>query len=107
MDLKAKLWLEFEGKPLMGEGRARLLELIDERGSISGGARDLGLSYRHAWGIVGDIEKILGENILKSRRGGKGGGGTHLTERGKMLLREFREKEAIFKKCLIASSFDL
>jgi molybdate transport repressor ModE-like protein len=100
MKIKAKLWLEVNGKPVMGEGRAELLEQIDQTKSLSESARRLGLSYRYAWGMIRDMENNLGKKILLSYRGGAGGGKTELTQEGKDLLREFREKEELFRKCI-------
>ena len=37
----------------LGNGRARLLELIDERGSIQKAVARMGMSYRDAWGSRG------------------------------------------------------
>ena len=100
MEVKAKIWLEVDGKPVIGEGRAQLLELIDETKSISEGARRMGFSYRYAWGIIKEIESTLGKKIVTPSRGGAGGGKTELTEDGRALLREFREKEELFRKCI-------
>lgn len=100
METKAKIWLEVDGRPVIGEGRARLLESIDETKSLSESARRMGLSYRYAWGVIKEIEKNLGKSIISSSRGGSGGGKTDLTEDGRALLREFREKEELFRKCM-------
>lgn len=102
MEIKAKIWLEIDGKPVIGEGRAQLLELIDETRSISESAKRMGISYRYAWGTIKEIEDNLGKSIITSSRGGAGGGGkTELTEEGKALLREFREKEELFRRCML------
>jgi len=102
MEIKAKIWLEIAGKPVIGEGRAQLLELIDETKSISESAKRMGISYRYAWGTIKEIEDNLGKSIIVSSRGGAGGGGkTELTEEGKALLREFREKEELFRRCML------
>ncbi len=79
---------------LLGKGRARLLELIEEENSINSAARELGMSYRHAWAILRKISESLGEDVVCSERGGSGGGGgTVLTEPGKALLQEYRSRE--------------
>lgn len=46
--VRSKVWLEVAGKPLLGEGRERLLLAIDAQGSINAAAASLGLSYRKA-----------------------------------------------------------
>lgn len=91
-ELKAKVWLEKDGWPVLGEGRARLLEAIDEEHSILKAAEKLGMSYRHAWGIIQKIKESLGEDVVLSIRGGKEGGSTELNERGRRLLKEYYDK---------------
>ena len=91
-ELKAKVWLEKDGWPVLGEGRARLLETIDEEHSILKAAERLEMSYRHAWGIIQKINKALGEDVVRSIRGGKKGGSTELNESGRRLLKEYYDK---------------
>jgi len=91
-ELKAKVWLEKDGWPVLGEGRARLLEAIDEEHSILKAAEKLGMSYRHAWGVIKKINEALGKEIVLSIRGGKEGGSTELNEVGRRLLKEYYDK---------------
>jgi len=84
----------YKGKTfLLGKGRARLLELILEERSINSAARRQGMSYRHAWAVLRKISGALGEEVVRSERGGSGGGGTVLTRAGKRLLEEYRCQE--------------
>ncbi|MFQ6107384.1 MAG: NUDIX domain-containing protein [Thermoplasmata archaeon] len=89
--MRAKSWLEKDGAFVVGEGRARLLRLVEETGSISEAARRMRMSYRHAWGILKDISKAIGESVVESRRGGKGGGETRLSEIGKEVLSAYEQ----------------
>jgi len=66
----------------------RLLEGIMTCGSISGGAEKLGVSYRYAWGLLRDAEKVLGFSLIDRTVGGASGGGARLTEEGKKLLEQ-------------------
>lgn len=88
--LNAKAWLEKYGKFLLSEGRARILELINETHSLVSTARKMKMSYRHLWGIVREMEAAEGEKLVKSERGGKSGGKTELTSAGKALLVEYK-----------------
>lgn len=89
--LKCKCMLMKDGKFILSEGRARLLRLISKTGSITKAAKNMGMSYRHAWGILKDIEESLDEKIIESTRGGKEGGGSKLTKTGKNLLSEYNK----------------
>jgi len=59
-----------------------LLQAIAQTGSLSRATRDVGLSYRHAWGLLGKLESALGRQLVKLERGR----GAHLTPLGERLL---------------------
>ena len=98
MKIRVKVWLEDGGELVFGRGRAALLEAIDRNGSISAAARKLGMSYRKAWSMLKASESRLGCELLKGSRGGKGGGGTALTQQGRELLETYRRIEEDFEK---------
>jgi molybdate transport system regulatory protein len=92
--LSGKIWLEHEGKPLIGKGGAEILEGIAKETSISKAAETLGMSYRYVWNYLKKIETTIGEPIVETYKGGKaGGGGARLTETGKSLLAEYTRLE--------------
>ena len=91
-DLKLKLWLVDDGKFLISDGRATLLRKIKDHGSMSRAARDMGMSYRHAWDVLQRLSENAGGDIVASERGGREGGATHLTELGETILREYENK---------------
>jgi len=89
-----KIWLEHEGKPVLGKGGAEILEAVKKERSISKAARDLGMSYRYVWNYLEGMHRILNEPVIKTFRGGKyGGGGAALTELGERLLKEYKRME--------------
>jgi len=66
------------------------LEAIDEYGSITKAAKETGMSYKHAWNRLAEIQAAIGQSIMSTRRGGRtGGGGASLTPEAKMLLRDY------------------
>jgi len=82
-----------DGHFVAGSGRARLLELIDETGSIREAADSMGMSYRHAWGMLRKVSSAVGGEVVESVRGGSGGGRTTLTTLGRRVLSEYRKAE--------------
>jgi len=76
-----------------GPGKARLLELINDTGSIRRAAAAMGMSYRHAWLLLQDIETVIGAPPLETRTGGAKGGGASLTKRGRAVLERYRAIE--------------
>jgi molybdate transport system regulatory protein len=92
----AKLWIEHDGKLVLSEYRVRLLQLVDETGSLADAAAAMQLSYRRAWGKVREIEQNLGLKLVESAAGGAGGGGSRLTPDGRRLVARFsRFQEAL------------
>lgn len=89
MNIRSKVWLE-EGKELIfGKGKSDLLKAIDETGSISKASKKMGISFRHGWGYITAIEKRLGIKLIERLKGGRGGGGSHLTSKARELIRRF------------------
>ena len=60
MKPKLKVWVTFGDDLKFGDGRARLLELIEEHGSLRGAAKEFQMSYRHAWGYLRELEQAAG-----------------------------------------------
>lgn len=91
---KSKVWVEKDGKLLMGWGRATLLERIDQFGSISAAARSMKLAYRNAWLWVEAMNRLSGTPLVEKSTGGVHGGYAHLTEEGRRIVNEYKEKRA-------------
>mgnify|MGYP001767826146 CR=1 FL=1 len=70
----------------LGPGKLLLLQKIDQLGSISAAGREMKMSYRHAWGLVNQLNAAFREPVVQSQAGGEMGGGARLTEFGKLLL---------------------
>jgi len=87
--VRSKLWLEVDGRPLLGAGRERLLRLIAADGSISAAARALEISYRKAWSHLQSMEQCLGCRLVVRSKGGSRGGRAALTAEAHALLDRF------------------
>ncbi len=96
-----KIWIEFQGKPLLGKGGAEILKEIEAEQSLSKAAAKLGMSYRYVWNYVQEINHALGEAVVETYKGGKaGGGGAKLTATGKSLLEEYTRLEGYLSEFL-------
>jgi len=73
----------------------QLLDRIFQSGSIRQAALSKGMSYRTAWIMVQEVEKIVGKSIIQRRAGGASGGGSRLSEAGQRLLRSCRRIETL------------
>lgn len=58
-----------ERSPLLGNPLLDLLQAVREHGSISGAARQMGLSYRHVWGQLKEWETEVGQPLIVWDRG--------------------------------------
>jgi molybdate transport system regulatory protein len=87
------LRIDFGGERSIGPGKIRLLELINETGSISAAGRALKMSYRQAWLLVDELNRMFKEPVVSAQTGGGGGGGTAVTEAGSAVVRLYRDME--------------
>lgn len=99
-EIAYRLWLKKDGQFLLSEGRAKLLKLIKEFGSLSKAADEMNMSYRHAWGAIKKIEETLGTKIIYSERGGQEGGTSKLTPEGEDLLEQYEIQKSLFDQQL-------
>jgi molybdate transport system regulatory protein len=77
----------FKGDAIaMGPGKAALLMAIAQTGSISAAGRKMKMSYRRAWLLVDTMNQCFNEPLVISSKGGKDGGGAHLSLLGETVL---------------------
>lgn len=81
-----RIAIERSGKAVVDGALADLLAALDRTHSISGAARAVGISYRHAWVLLQRAGQYAGQPLVETAIGGKRGGGAQLTERGRAAL---------------------
>lgn len=84
--IKFDIIIEYKGYKILNSQVAAILKTLKEKGSIIGTSKVLGISYSKLYDIIARIERLAGKKIIETRCGGKGGGGTILTEFGERLL---------------------
>lgn len=92
--LTLRIRIVFGEAEMIGPGKAELLERIDRTGSIAAAGREMGMSYKRAWELIGTLNAMFRSPVVNSTRGGPGGGGAVLTEAGREVLRYYRGFEA-------------
>jgi molybdate transport system regulatory protein len=89
--LSLRIDLDPEGR--IGPGKIQLLESIRACGSISAAGRAMGMSYKRAWDLVDEINRVCGQPAVERQTGGKNGGGAILTPFGTSLVARYRKIE--------------
>jgi molybdate transport system regulatory protein len=97
--LAYKIWLEYRGRAF-GDGPARLLDGVEQAGSLRRAASELGMSYNKAWRILHAAEQRLGFALLDRSVGGSLGGGSQLTPQAQDLLARYRALAAAAEEAL-------
>ncbi|HZY42057.1 MAG TPA: LysR family transcriptional regulator [Anaerolineae bacterium] len=90
MEPKFNLWIEHNGVVVLSEWRVKLLDAIDQTGSISRAAEKMKVTYHRAWEKVHEMEEGLGYKVIDAQVGGAGGGGAELNAQGRDLVKRFR-----------------
>ncbi len=83
---RLRIRIVFGEDEMIGPGKAELLERIERLGSIAAAGREMGMSYKRAWQLIGTLNAMFREPLVDSTRGGPGGGGAVLTQAGREVL---------------------
>lgn len=89
--LSLRIDLDPEGR--IGPGKILLLENIRACGSISAAGRAMDMSYKRAWDLVDEINRVCRQPAVERQTGGKNGGGAALTPFGVSLVARYRKIE--------------
>jgi len=85
--LRMNIWLETGDGQALGRGRAQLLQMIKEQGSLNRAAAKLGMSYRAAWGKLKKTEQAIGQKLVYKEGGRRKG--YKLTDLAEQLLENY------------------
>lgn len=91
MRVRSKFWLEDDsGEAVFGEGRRKILEHIQELGSMQATAKALNMSYRGVWARIKATEERLGVKLVETSVGRGKNRGSRLTPEAQKLLKDFK-----------------
>jgi molybdate transport system regulatory protein len=99
---QGRLCIDCGGGAFIEPKRIRLLEAIDDFGSISQAARTIPLSYKCAWETVNAMTRTAGQPLLACTAGGRRGGGSRLTDYARRLIASYRALEREYQAAISA-----
>lgn len=89
--VRSKIWLELDGKMVIGAGRLAILEAVARYGSVIRAAAEVGVSYRRVRGAIREMEAAIGHSLVRTYRGGGEHGGAALTDVAYELMGQFKK----------------
>ena len=93
LGVKAKFWLTLGPRTLFGDGKADLLEAVDRLGSLRSAAKSMDMSYRHAWGLLRELDDAAGFAFLEHSGTGPRTN-LRLTPEGRRFIEAYRQFRA-------------
>ena len=96
LKLRSSQWIvDADNNIIIGEGRAKILEHIDQTGSMNQAAKLMKMSYKAVWSKIKVTEKHLNTCIVHTDRKE----GSRLSQEGRDLLEKYKLLKA---QCLSA-----
>lgn len=90
--VRTKTWIENDNNELLfGKGKTEILEYIEQEGSIAGAAEKMGLSYKKAWTHIKILQTLIRDELVLTKKGGHGKGGSFLTPKAKEVIEQYRQ----------------
>lgn len=100
------MWVEVGDVFAIGEGGLDLLAAIASRQSIAKAARDVGWSYRHAWGYLRHAERALDVRLTRSLPGKGRARGTTLSSAGRRLVQQLTAVRQVVRHAATAAAVE-
>ena len=97
LTLKIMLSLETENGYVFGEGLFKILSKIEELGTLRGATKELGITYRRAWGKIEMSEQRIGKPLLETIEVENHREGAKLTTEARLLIDKYLDIKGIVK----------
>jgi len=92
--MEVSISLNREGELFLGNNQIRLLKQVQVDGSIHAAAKNLKMSYQHAWHLLDKLNRLSPIPIVVRHKGGKDGGGCSISPYGLKLIQLYVKKES-------------
>jgi molybdate transport system regulatory protein len=90
-EIRIRCWVDIDGQKFFGPGRATLLELIEQTGSIAKACKSMGMSYKKGFDMVTELNELGRQPYVIAHKGGAKGGGAEITEGGKKVMAAYKK----------------
>jgi molybdate transport repressor ModE-like protein len=97
LEVRSEPVLYIDGRKVLDERGVRLISILDSVNSLLEASRKLGIPYSRVWEYIAKLERILKQEVIMVRRGGRGRG-FKLTPEGLELVR--------YVKKIVKTSFE-
>jgi len=97
VEIKYKIWIEENGKVIFGKGRDEILKSIEEQHSLNAAAKELGMSYRAAWGRLKASEERMDKKLVATSEKEKS---LQLTDQARVIIERFEKLEEDVERIL-------
>jgi len=91
----------------LGNNQIRLMKQVVVDGSIHAAAKNLKMSYQHAWHLLDKLNRQSPIPVVIRQKGGRDGGGCKISPYGMKLIRTYEKKVADIIQFLEQSNSDL
>lgn len=98
IEVECYISIKKDGVCFLDPVKTGLLTEIIKSGSLSGAAKQMKISYQHAWTMINEMNSSAPEQMIIKQRGGTQGGGAATTIYGEKILQEYRIIQAQVKK---------
>lgn len=90
IEVECFISIKKDGICFLDSVKTSLLNEIKRSGSLRGAAKQMKISYQHAWTMINEMNSSAPEPLVIKQRGGKHGGSAETTAYGKKIINEYQ-----------------
>ena len=91
IEVECHVSINKDGNCFLSPSKTELLNEIMQCGSLKGAAKNLRISYQHAWTMINEMNRVAPSPLVIKQRGGVNGGGAEISSYGANILREYMQ----------------
>jgi molybdate transport system regulatory protein len=98
IEVECRISIKKDGVCFLDPVKTELLNQIGRTGSLNAAAKQLKVSYQHAWTMINEMNSSAPEPLVTKQRGGAHGGGAAITAYGEKILKDYYTIQAQVNK---------